>query len=187
MWRKLGCLLLCIAMLAGVAGCGQAASDTGKSEGKTVDKVTSTDNAAAADTAAQNKAYGAALWDIYLYGILPDNSKLDYENTQQAGENTFAIYDVDHDGREELIVQWSAHAAMASQMCLIYGYDNGKLHEELSEFVDTRFSATAPWKQAGRTIRAWAAASGRTTSTPMTPGPTATVTSAPWTAGTRVI
>jgi len=78
MWRKLSCLLLCIAMLAGLAGCGQAASDTGKSEGKTVDKVTSTDNAAAADTAAQNKAYGAALWDIYLYGILPDNSKLDY-------------------------------------------------------------------------------------------------------------
>ena len=139
MWRKLSCLLLCIAMLAGLAGCGQAASDTGKSEGKTVDKVTSTDNAAAADTAAQNKAYGAALWDIYLYGILPDNSKLDYSSTQQAEENTFAIYDVDHDGREELIVQWSAHAAMASMMCLIYGYDNGKLHEELSEFVDTRF------------------------------------------------
>lgn len=139
MWKKLSCLLLCIAMLAGLAGCGKAAPDTGRSEGKTVDKVTSTDNAAAADTAAQNKAYGAALWDIYLYGILPDNSKLDYSSTQQAEENTFAIYDVDHDGREELIVQWSAHAAMASQMCLIYGYDNGKLHEELSEFVDTRF------------------------------------------------
>ena len=76
MWRKLSCLLLCIAMLAGLAGCGKAASDTGKSEGKTVDKVTSTDNAAAADTAAQNKAYGAALWDIYLYGILPDKMAL---------------------------------------------------------------------------------------------------------------
>ena len=38
MWRKLSCLLLCIAMLAGLAGCGKAASDTGKSEGKTVDK-----------------------------------------------------------------------------------------------------------------------------------------------------
>ena len=125
MWRKLSCLLLCIAMLAGLAGCGKAASDTGKSEGKTVDNVTSTDNAAAAATAAQNKAYGAALWDIYLYGILPDNSKLDYSSTQQAEENTFAIYDVDHDGREELIVQWSAHAAMASKMCLIYGFDNG--------------------------------------------------------------
>lgn len=98
MWRKLSCLLLCIAMLAGLAGCGQAASDTGKSEGKTVDKVTSTDNAAAADTAAQNKAYGAALWDIYLYGLLPDGSKLDYSGTQQAEENTFAIYDVDQDG-----------------------------------------------------------------------------------------
>ena len=187
MWRKLSCLLLCIAMLAGLAGCGQAASDTGRSEGKTVDKVTSTDNAAAADTAAQNKAYGAALWDIYLYGILPDNSKLDYSSTQQAEENTFAIYDVDHDGREELIVQWSAHAAMASKMCLIYGYDNGKLHEELSEFVDMRFYSNGAVEASGRTIRGWAAASGRTTSTPTTPRPTATVTSAPWTAGTRVI
>ena len=55
MWRKLSCLLLCIAMLAGLAGCGKAASDTGKSEGKTVDKVTSTDNAAAAAVSAADE------------------------------------------------------------------------------------------------------------------------------------
>lgn len=141
MWRKLSCLLLCVALLAGLAGCGKAASDSDKAKDKATDKVTDikSNDANAGDTAEQNKAYGAALWDIYLYGMLPDGSKLDYESTQQAEANTFAIYDVDNDGRDELIVQWCERAAMASQLCLIYGYDNGQLHEELSEYVATRF------------------------------------------------
>ena len=108
MWRKLSCLLLCIAILAGLAGCGKADSDTDKAKDKTTNKVadikkadTDANGAAAADMAEQNKAYGAALWDIYLHGLLPDGSKLDYSGTQQAEDNTFAIYDVDNDGRTQ--------------------------------------------------------------------------------------
>lgn len=145
MWRKLSCLLLCIAMLAGLAGCGKADSDTDKAKDKTTNKVadikkadTDANGAAAADMAEQNKAYGAALWDIYLHGLLPDGSKLDYSGTQQAEDDTFAIYDVDNDGREELVVLW-ANASVAWCQGLVYGYDNGELHEELSEFVDMRF------------------------------------------------
>ena len=138
MWRKLSCLLLCIAMLAGLAGCGKADSDTAKAKDKTTNKVadikkadTDANGAAAADMAEQNKAYGAALWDIYLHGLLPDGSKLDYSGTQQAEDDTFAIYDVDNDGREELVVLW-ANASVAWCQGLVYGYDNGELHEELS-------------------------------------------------------
>ena len=136
MWRKLSCLLLCIAMLAGLAGCGKADSDTDKAKDKTTNKVadikkadTDANGAAAADMAEQNKAYGAALWDIYLHGLLPDGSKLDYSGTQQAEDDTFAIYDVDNDGREELVVLW-ANASVAWCQGLVYGYDNGELHED---------------------------------------------------------
>lgn len=145
MWRKLSCLLLCVALLAGLAGCGKAASDSDKAKDKATDKVTDikkddadAGSTAANDTAEQNAAYGAALWDIYLHGMLPDGSTLDYSGTQQAENDTFAIYDVDNDGREELVVLW-ANASVAGCLGLIYGYDNGQLHEELSQYVAMRF------------------------------------------------
>ncbi len=134
MWRTRCRLLLCILLLAVLTGCGQAASDAGW----TADKQTDANTAAAPEITEQSKAYGAALWDIYLHGTLPDGSKLDYEGTQQAAANTFTVYDVDNDGREELVVLWT-NASVAGCQGLIYGYDNGKLHEELSAYVGMRF------------------------------------------------
>ena len=49
--------------------------------------------------------------------------------------NKFAVYDVDHDGREELVFCYTA-TSMASMTAKIYDYDeaSGELYEELSQF-----------------------------------------------------
>ncbi len=54
-------------------------------------------------------------------------------------ENEFAIYDVDNDGMEELVIRWS-NAASASVAGIVYAFDSeGKIYRELESTPYLRF------------------------------------------------
>lgn len=81
----------------------------------------------------QNQAYGKVLWDLYLKGLLPDGYKLYYAGTEHVRDNSFAILDVDGDGKEELILLWT-EAAVADVVEIVFGYHDGMIVEEIYEF-----------------------------------------------------
>lgn len=85
----------------------------------------------------QNKAYGEILWDVYYLGQI-DGKEFAFPN---AGGNTngeFAIFDIDGDGYEELLLSFDG-GAMASTVEYIWGYNNGSTHIELNEFPSMRY------------------------------------------------
>ncbi len=96
----------------------------------------------------QRLAFGKALWDIYQRGILPDGRELDYHGMESATNQEFALTDIDGDGKEELLLKWE-YAAMAGMVELVFGYQNGTLYIELSEFPRLTFYdngvVTAGW------------------------------------------
>ena len=65
-------------------------------------EVAETETTVQADRASRIKAYQAALENIYQNRILPDGSELRDDISDEMSGNKFAVYDVDHDGREEL-------------------------------------------------------------------------------------
>ena len=90
-----------------------------------------------------NEIYKNALKDLYENHILPDGTKFeDAINTADYNmdENSFAIYDVDFDGKDELIVSFTHHP-MAAMRAIIYDYDKntGKFSEQLTEFTSINF------------------------------------------------
>ena len=86
------------------------------------------------------EAYKKALENIYQDRVLPDGTELKTGDGYDISENTFAIYDVDHDGRDELIFEYTA-TYMAAMTAKIYDYDeeNDCLKEEFSEFPALHF------------------------------------------------
>lgn len=99
---------------------------------------TSSDSAANSDTVientedAQKLAFGKILWDAYLYGILPNGKSLEQTNSQ-SGENSFAIFDVDNDGQDELLLYWT-DASMAGTVGYIFGYRDHMVYNEFSGY-----------------------------------------------------
>lgn len=102
---------------------------------------------------ARRLAYGKALWDAYLQGVLPGGEVLDRPGGGDAllapiEGNRFAIADVDGDGEEELLLDWTA-ASMAGKTGIVFGWRDGEVYEELSEFPDLTFyangAAEADW------------------------------------------
>lgn len=82
---------------------------------------------------------------------LPDGSELDSGGSVESIEgNLFALFDVDGDGAEELVLLWQ-NAAVAGQLEAVYGFDGqtGQVREELREFPGVLFygngAAEAPW------------------------------------------
>ena len=82
-----------------------------------------------------NEAYYSVLERLYKTYTLPDGTELGYNEISDLSENQFAIYDIDQDGREELIVIWTT-TYMTGMAGIIYDYDyasNG-VTTELIEF-----------------------------------------------------
>lgn len=76
-------------------------------------------------------AFGAVLWDACLLGVLPDGTPLDWTDTEGAAGNSFALYDVDGDGQEELLLFWT-NASMAGNRLDVFGYQDGAVFTELT-------------------------------------------------------
>lgn len=97
---------------------------------------------AAAPEEVRRLAYGQVLWDAYLKGTLPDGAKLEAPG---GGEllgpiegNEFALADVDGDGTEELLLWWT-DASMAGMQGIVFGFRDGAVYQELSEFPALTF------------------------------------------------
>lgn len=94
-------------------------------------------------------AFGTALWEIYQQRQLPNGEMLIYQfNMESAENNTFAVCDVDGDGRDELILRHTT--GPTAEMCeWVYGYSDGELVKKLAEFPGLTYydngTVTAPW------------------------------------------
>lgn len=80
----------------------------------------------------QTKAFGKILWDAYCFGKIEGT---DHEVPDTYGQEStyFALYDVDGDGQEELLLNWTG-ASMADTVEYIWGYGDNGTHVELCEF-----------------------------------------------------
>ena len=89
------------------------------------------------ERAEQNKAYGEILWDVYYLGEIEG---IEYTAPNREGNKNgdFAIYDIDGDGLEELLLSFDG-GNMASMSEYIWGYKNGSTHVELCEFPSMRY------------------------------------------------
>lgn len=96
--------------------------------------------AAEKSDAAVMEAYRAALNAFVSDHVLPDGTECAFDGSSDISDDSFAIYDVDGDGRDELII---VHAAelMAGQTQYVFDYDvvAKKFVTELSEFPTVVF------------------------------------------------
>ena len=67
--------------------------------------------------------------------VFPDGSEFQYDASTNGEGNQFAIYDIDFDGKEELIIQYTT-TYTAGMVEVIYDYDSKTklLKEELRSF-----------------------------------------------------
>lgn len=76
------------------------------------------------------------LWYVFQYGLLPGHDgHPTYTYSERAPGNSFAIYDIDNDGREELLFCWPQDI-MAFTKTYVWEYRNGILYEELVAFPE---------------------------------------------------
>ena len=142
--------LVTASVVLSLMGCGTStkettASTTAESVSETVtetqpETVSETASESEAQTEASHRdksieAYKAVLESIYQGGILPDGTELELSDINAKDENEFAVYDVDQDGRDELVFYYTT-TSMAGMTARIYDYDevNDCVYEELREF-----------------------------------------------------
>lgn len=89
------------------------------------------------DRAAMLQAYIAVLEDIFFDQKFPGDQDFGYQPVQEydVAENRFAVYDIDGDGKEELVITYFT-TYTAGQGELIYGFDSaaGTVREELRAY-----------------------------------------------------
>lgn len=117
-----------------LAACGSAdAPDAEPTPPPAATAVAATPDPAGSE--AMRQTYEIILDVIYFEHFLPDGEYLDWDESGTDTENLYAVYDVDGDGLNELIIEYnSTHEA--GRLELIYGYDpeSGGVHEELAQF-----------------------------------------------------
>lgn len=87
------------------------------------------------NTDPEKAAYYAVLEKLYTTYTLPDGTELGYDEISDLSWNKFAIYDIDQDGKEELLIQWT-DTYTAGMAGIIYGFDSasGTVKAELWEY-----------------------------------------------------
>ena len=80
-------------------------------------------------------AYAAALENLIQNHIFPDGAVAELSGSGDMAQNQFALYDVDNDGKEELLLMFT-NTYMASKAGYVFAYDaeTKKLKTELCEF-----------------------------------------------------
>ncbi len=89
------------------------------------------------ERAAALEAYITILEDIFFEQKFPGDQDYGYQPTQEydVATNQFAVYDIDGDGKEELLITYST-TYTAGQGELVYGFDSaaGTVTEELRAY-----------------------------------------------------
>lgn len=91
-------------------------------------------------TEPEKAAYDAVLRNLYKTYTLPDGTELGYDEITELSYNKYAIYDIDQDGKQELIILWTT-TYMTGMVQVIYGFDSaaGTVRPELYEFPSQTF------------------------------------------------
>ena len=93
------------------------------------------DKAKVGDHKEQMAAYADVLKGIYYQQKYPDGQDCEFNGFSDISENRFTVYDVDGDGKDELIIEITT--TCTAGMCVnIYGFDENAhmIQEELREF-----------------------------------------------------
>lgn len=87
------------------------------------------------EEAAARKAFKTALIGINEQHSLPDGQPLDWNEFSDMTKNEFAIYDVDQDGKEELLIIYN-DASMAGMLEIVYAFDSStsSLRQQILDF-----------------------------------------------------
>lgn len=120
-------LALAIVMLfATLGGCSKALPPDEGTEGAGTAQAISDE-----ERQIMMKAYSGALLTLLNDGVDPNGDPHDYQQGMPDG-NKFAVYDVDRDGRPELLIEYTT-SSMAGMFFGIYDYDfdSGRCVEEL--------------------------------------------------------
>ena len=155
-FRSMLCgIALAVLLLGSLGGCAAPGKETFRPPpGQAADP----DLAAGTESVSGDalSAYVALLRQVRETQTLPDGTVLECLRDGDAIDmaslemNLFALFDVDGNGREELILNW-VNAGLANMMELVYGSDaaTGTLQEKLREFPGVVFydngAAEAPW------------------------------------------
>lgn len=93
-----------------------------------------------ADRASMIEAYVSILKDVYTNHSFPDGNDYGFDETYNSSDNKFAIYDIDQDGKDELIIEYVT-TAMAGMTEKIYGFNTSTntASEEFSEFPNLTY------------------------------------------------
>lgn len=96
--------------------------------------------AAGAEISKMRSAFMTALTNLMERHILPDGTDCGYDEINDLAMNQFAVYDVDGDGAEELIVLYTTTFTAGMQGC-VFGYEEatGTLKTELCEYPQMTF------------------------------------------------
>ncbi len=83
----------------------------------------------------RKEAYLSVLEGVYYDHVLPEGRDLWVDDYFDMSNNYFAVCDIDSDGKEELIIQYTT-AGMGGMTEVIYGYDSVSktVREEIMEF-----------------------------------------------------
>ncbi|WP_077612485.1 hypothetical protein [Clostridium sp. Marseille-P2415] len=92
-------------------------------------------NGADFDREAMKNTYTSILEGIYYNHTFPDGQACDWEDNGDISQNRFSVFDIDQDGKEELILEY-INGSMAGMVALIYDFDNNTktANEEFREF-----------------------------------------------------
>ena len=112
--------------------------DSPSSQAKAVDAaetIISEDSVEQNSRNERKAAFISALEGICRNQVFPDGSEFQYDASTNGEGNQFAIYDIDFDGKEELIIQYTT-TYTAGMVEVIYDYDSKTklLKEELRSF-----------------------------------------------------
>lgn len=93
------------------------------------------------DNSVVVNSFKLALNNLYENGVMPDGTDVGYHGFENdIFRNHFAIYDIDFDGKNELIIEYTS-GPMVAMMGAVYGYntETEELHEELRFFPSAKF------------------------------------------------
>ncbi len=148
MMHKYGILFLLLFLFGNLTACGSKNilydknPDDSQEEtqenimGSTNEDVTvKEDTEADVDREARKESYTSILEGIYYNHTFPDGQPCDSDDKDAIALNQFSIFDIDRDGKEELIITYT-NACMAGMVELIYDFDNNTkiANEEFREF-----------------------------------------------------
>lgn len=126
----------------GIAGWGdrkEAGEKTKPEDGETAPEK-GTEDAASDMESARLRKYREVLSDVLQKQIFPDGTDCGFDGFYPMSDNKFAVFDVDKDGKEELILCITT-TAMAGMREVVYDYDEktDAVWEEYLGFPDVTF------------------------------------------------